>query len=321
MRVTPLIAFFLVAPANAESPQGSPATREASLQSGIRQVDDGDFQGAILTLDQAIQTLTAGGIVSPKELAQAHLYKGVAFVGLLQEGQAKSSFRQALLYDSELRLAKGQFPDRVVRVFEATRKGETKSVMKRPSSVPRKAGIGGVGIAAIVGGVLALGGVAAAAAGGSGPPPTPQPTPDPSRLVTPTATSGPGQILFVNADPAPGSVISGCGADLYCPQTVGMNFDVRPTVDIGSANSGRDLYLAAFLYSGTRLCLSARGNSLPFLLPAGQTQRVGVAFFTDHGCVPPVSVDGMVAALYESVGGSSLLQFRQDWRLTFAFNP
>jgi hypothetical protein len=142
---------------------------QATLEGGIRQVNEGDLENAVITLDAVIQQLAREAHARAKELSQAHLYKGVALVGLQQEEPAKASFREALRYDPELRLGKGQFPDRTVRVFEAARKGSTKSVMKRPSGAPKKAGIGGGAIAAIVGGVLAAGGGVALASGAGEP--------------------------------------------------------------------------------------------------------------------------------------------------------
>jgi hypothetical protein len=134
---------------------------EADLQLGIRQVNDGELDAAILTLDGVIQKLKPAAGVHAKALAQAFLYKGVALVGLLQEESAKASFREALRHDPGLRLVKGQFPERVIRVFEAARTGKTDSVLKRPGGKSKKAGIvlglGLAGGAIVAGSVLAAG--------------------------------------------------------------------------------------------------------------------------------------------------------------------
>ena len=153
------------------------------LQTGIDQLNEGDFPAALLTLDAVIQRLAPEAETRAKELAKAHLYKGVAYVGLMQEEPAKASFREALRYDPALRLLPGQFPDRVVRVFDAARTGKTKSVMQRPSGAPKKTGIGAAAVAAIVGGVALAGGAAAAAVSGS------EPTPSPAPAVTPSSYS------------------------------------------------------------------------------------------------------------------------------------
>jgi hypothetical protein len=143
-------------------------TTDPELQRGIRQVNNGELDAAVVTLDAVIVKLSAAAATRTGDLAQAHLYKGVALVGLQQEEPAKASFRDALRHAPALRIQKGEFPDRVVRVFEAARKGKTDSVMKRPSGAPRKAGIGTGAVLAIVGGVLAAGGAAAAVSGGNG---------------------------------------------------------------------------------------------------------------------------------------------------------
>jgi hypothetical protein len=154
---------LLAGPALAQVPAPEP-----DLQRGIRQVTNGELDAAVLTLDAVVLKLTPVAATHAGDLAQAHLYKGVALVGLQQEEPAKASFREALRHDPALRLRKGEFPDRVLRVFEAARKGKTESVMKRPSGAPRKAGIGTGAVLAIVGGVLAAGGAAAAVSGGGG---------------------------------------------------------------------------------------------------------------------------------------------------------
>jgi hypothetical protein len=142
---------------------------EADLQAGIRQVNEGALDAAILTLDGVIQKLRPTAAAHAKTLAQAFLYKGVALVGLLQEESARASFHEALRHDPGLRLAKGQFSDRAIRVFEAARTGKSGSVMKRPSGKGKKVGIAaGIGVAAAAGVIAAAGG----GGGSSNSPPT-----------------------------------------------------------------------------------------------------------------------------------------------------
>ena len=168
-----LVLSFLTVPGGAFLQADDGAVDE--LARGIQQVQDGDLEGAVTTLDAAVQKLAAIEPSRPADLARAHFYKGVALVGLLQEEPAKASFREALAHDPYLRVRSGEFPDRVVRVFEAARRGISRSVMKRPSGAPKKAGIGTGAVLAIAGGVaLAAGGVAAVASGAAAPnrPPT-----------------------------------------------------------------------------------------------------------------------------------------------------
>lgn len=124
---------------------------EPTLELGIQEANDGNFQAALFTLDAVIRRLAPEAAKKAKDLAQAHLYKGVAYVGLAQEEPAKASFKEALKHDKDLRVTQEKFPARVVRVFEAAKKGKSKSVLYAT---------GGVGA-----GVLIAGGVAIAAGG------------------------------------------------------------------------------------------------------------------------------------------------------------
>ena len=150
---------------------------DVDVSTGVRQIREGDLAAAVVTLDGVIQRGT--------DLAQAYLYKGVALVLLGQEEPAKVAFQSALSHQPDLRIAKGEQPDRVIRVFEAARTGKTKSVMERPSGAPRKAGMGAGTIGLITGAVLLAGGGAVAAVTSSTSPPEP-PSPSPP----PTANDG-----------------------------------------------------------------------------------------------------------------------------------
>ena len=154
--------------------QNAPGVPEPTLQAGIKQFGEGDLAGAVFTLEAVIRTLALEPTLHAKELSQAYLYRGAAFVGLSQEENAKGSFAAALQYDKDLRITEDKFSPRIVRVFEAARTRKTKSVLLPPSNVAKKAGIGALGIAGIVAGALAVAGGAAVAAGGgakaTGPP-------------------------------------------------------------------------------------------------------------------------------------------------------
>jgi hypothetical protein len=144
-----------------------PATPVPTLVAGISQYDEGDMTGSVLTLETVIRSLSVEPALHANDLSQAYLYRGAAFVRLAQEENAKGSFASALQYDKELRITEEKWPPRVVRVFEAARTGKTKSVLLPPSNVAKKAGIGALGVAAIVGGGIALAGGAVAVTHGS----------------------------------------------------------------------------------------------------------------------------------------------------------
>jgi hypothetical protein len=150
------------------------------LKAAIQQVNDGLLDAGIASLETVIRQLPAA---DGKDLEQAYLYKGIAQVGLSQEEPAKQSFREVLRIDPSFRMRQGDFPDRIVRVFEAARTGKTKSVMERPNPMPKKAGMGAATVV-LIGGGVALAGGAAAVAASSGKSSSSTPTPGPTLTLT-----------------------------------------------------------------------------------------------------------------------------------------
>ena len=131
---------------------------DAPLAKGIQQFKDGDFAQALLTFDALVaglRTASAGA-----NLVQPLVWRGATLVGLGQEELARNSFREAISIDPALKLSKEEFSDRVRRVFDAARSGKTQSVMERPATAPKKAGIGAATIGLIAGAVLLVGGAA-----------------------------------------------------------------------------------------------------------------------------------------------------------------
>jgi hypothetical protein len=247
----------------------------SSLDEGLRLYEEGDLGDAVLALDAAIGTMPPSATPS---LVKAYVYKGAALVGLGQEEPAKASFREALALDPKLRLLKTEFPDRVVRVFDAARSDKKTSVMRRPSTAPKKAGIGAAGVAAIVGGVALAGGavavVVATSAGDGG-------------TVFPEGFS----VHFVSSSPSPGSTISvGSGAG---PRTfpLSMTFSLHA----GTAATGD---FRADLFRDDRNCAS--GQLVPFTVAAGATVSITVPSATyqpDPACTLPVTTNRLVIQL------------------------
>jgi hypothetical protein len=163
-----LIAVLLGASARAQSSVSDPDVRK-----GIRLVDDGDYDGAIVTLDAATRRLAADPSHAP-DLPQAYLYLGVAFVGKGHEAAAKAKFREALKQARDLSLSSDKFPPKVIDLFEVAREEMGREVPSAPPSpepspmpsVAKKSG--GSKTWLILGGVAAVGGGVALAAKGSG---------------------------------------------------------------------------------------------------------------------------------------------------------
>jgi hypothetical protein len=109
-----LLLLNLVAP-----PAAPPAAPD--LAGGIRQVEEGDFEGAVATL-QAVAKALAAQPARRSERAQAELYLGIAHVALDQREPAKAAFRAALSDNKELRLSPDRFSPKVIGVFEEARK-------------------------------------------------------------------------------------------------------------------------------------------------------------------------------------------------------
>jgi tetratricopeptide (TPR) repeat protein len=131
-------------------------TADVEVAKGIKLVEDGDYDTAILALDAAARRLAADP-AKLADLSQAYLYLGIAYVGKGQEAAAKARFRDALKGSKDLTLSPSQFPPKVINLFEAAR--------TEAAAAPEKGGgstkwllIGGGAAAAAGGVVLATGG-------------------------------------------------------------------------------------------------------------------------------------------------------------------
>jgi hypothetical protein len=126
------------------------------VTAGIRQVKDGDLEAGVATLEAATGKMT-GDPARRRDLARAHLYIGIAKVGLSEPRAAQASFLAALALDSSLRLSSLEFSPRVVDAFDRARREAPPTDSKSGGSlVPiLAAGAGVAGAGAIV---LASGG-------------------------------------------------------------------------------------------------------------------------------------------------------------------
>ena len=92
----------------------------ADVAAGVRQVEEGDFEGAIVTLEAAAARLR-GDPKSVRLLVQADIQLGVAHVALDHTPQAVQAFAEALALDPKLRLGADRFSPKVLRAFETAR--------------------------------------------------------------------------------------------------------------------------------------------------------------------------------------------------------
>jgi hypothetical protein len=149
------------------------APLDPEVEKGIRLVDDGDYDGAIVTLDAAARRLAADP-ARVRDLSQAYLHLGIAYVGKGHEAAAKAKFREAVSRIRDLTLSAERYPPKVIDLFEAARDearvaapaaAATPAPVVRATPAPKK---GGSKAILLVGGLALAGGGAALAGGGGG---------------------------------------------------------------------------------------------------------------------------------------------------------
>src|SRR5262245_30796602 len=109
-----------------------PTSSDPEVAKGISQVEDGDYDAAILTLDTAARRL-AGAPSKTRELSQAYLYLGIAYVGKGHEAAARAKFREALSQIHDLTLNPDKYPPKVIDLFEAAREEAGKNTKAAPA--------------------------------------------------------------------------------------------------------------------------------------------------------------------------------------------
>jgi hypothetical protein len=113
-------AFLVVGSTDAPAAAAlATAAQDPDLAAGIRQVDEGDFEGAVTTLGPVVERLSATG---GPGAAQACLYLGIAHVALGQRDAGVARFREALGHEPSLRLGPDRFSPKVIAAFEEARR-------------------------------------------------------------------------------------------------------------------------------------------------------------------------------------------------------
>lgn len=129
-------------------PEQASDTAARLLTVGVRQVEEGSFEEAVFTLDSVVRTLL-GEPSRARELTQAYVYLGAAYVGLDHEEAARGKFREALKLEPSLRLSADRFPPRVVKLFEEQLLQQT--AVRRKRSARTFLIIGGIAAGGAVG--------------------------------------------------------------------------------------------------------------------------------------------------------------------------
>lgn len=146
------------------------APSDPEVAKGIQQVEQGDYDAAIFTLDGAARRLAADPKKS-KELSEAYLYLGIAFLGKGHEAAAKAKFREAVKQIKDLSLSPDKFAPRVIDLVEAAKaEASAAPAGAKPvvAAAPPKKGGGSKKVLLIGGAVAVAGGGAALALGGGG---------------------------------------------------------------------------------------------------------------------------------------------------------
>ena len=138
-------AALVIMPLPLRAQSGDP-----ELAQGVRQVRDGDFEGAVTTLESVVRRLSSVPERS-RELVQAYVNLGVAYVALDQRDAARSRFGDALARDRNLKLSTAEYSPKVLAVFEEARQRARQAAQGRKGS---KAPYVVAGAAVVAGGVV-----------------------------------------------------------------------------------------------------------------------------------------------------------------------
>jgi hypothetical protein len=144
-----LAVFILCALGGSLAPVRADEPADVEIEAGIRQVQEGDFETAVVTLDDAYRRLSRDTPRSPL-LVRAAVHLGMAYVALDQRETAKARFKDALGLDPNLRLTSERYSPKVIAVFEEARRERAAQAVA--ISTPRKRSarpwiLGGVGVA------------------------------------------------------------------------------------------------------------------------------------------------------------------------------
>jgi hypothetical protein len=106
---------------------------DPELAQGVRQVREGDFEGAVTTLESVVRRLSSAPERS-RDLVQAYVNLGVAYVALDQRDAARSRFGEALAHDRNLKLSAAEYSPKVLAVFEEARQRARQAAQGRKGS-------------------------------------------------------------------------------------------------------------------------------------------------------------------------------------------
>jgi len=134
---------------------------DPELAAGLRQVREGDYEGAVVTLDAVTRRL-AGDKSRRPDLIEAYVNLGVALVALDQRTPAKDRFRLAIGLDPKLELSAARYSPKVLAAFaEARREAAAEAAARKAQGTAEAKPKGGSSKLPLV--LLGVGGAAAGA--------------------------------------------------------------------------------------------------------------------------------------------------------------
>jgi len=199
--------------------------QDPDLAQGVTLVKEGDFEAAVLKLDEAARRLSAEPR-NDKELAAAYLYLGIAYLELDQELSARARFKDAATLDRDLRLDPRAFSPQVIRFFDAARQeveATSKAVGTASESRPKRR-VPTLPLA-LAGGAAAAGVAIAGSGGGAG---------GATTTLTPTTTTLPPpgtacEYSVAGAEPASFPARGGSGTCPVVTSRVGCQWSAEST--------------------------------------------------------------------------------------------
>lgn len=198
------------------APQAAGGAGDEALAVGVRQVEEGDYEGALATLEPVVRRLGPSG---GPDAVTACLYLGIAQIALDMRDDAVGSFRRALDVDPDLELSADQFSPKVRGAFEEARqeRRDSSAPAEAEPATEKKEGGSSRTLLLVAAGAGAGVGIAVAASGGDGSPP-------------------PGEVRFSGARFAPPAI--------ECPDGV-VETAIPVGLEVDSTNTGEPASLNA----------------------------------------------------------------------------
>lgn len=143
------ILVFAAMPTFAMQEAGTP---EHGVATGVRQVEEGDYAGAVKSLEPAIARLR-GDPSRVRLLVQADIQLAIAHVALDHTAEAVQAFSEVLTLDPDLRLDEARFSPKVLHALQTAREQAARrsGAPVRKSSSGRKAALIGGGLVVAAG--------------------------------------------------------------------------------------------------------------------------------------------------------------------------